>query len=126
MYSPNLDRWTTVDPIGYDASDVNLYGYVGNTPANDLDPSGLEGYGRNHCYPLHLGRSKVQPVFSLESSNHTKYHNYFRKNGLAPGKERDPDTGKADPEKENFGAKNYDDARKKWTALKPEEQKIHI
>jgi hypothetical protein len=29
-----------MDPIGYDANDVNLYRYVGNNSINELDPSG--------------------------------------------------------------------------------------
>ncbi len=41
MFSPNLGRWMTMDPIGYEAGDENLYRYVGNDPVNGLDPSGL-------------------------------------------------------------------------------------
>jgi hypothetical protein len=42
MYHPGLGRWMTVDPIGFDAGDNNLYGYVGNNATNRLDPSGLQ------------------------------------------------------------------------------------
>ena len=31
-----------MDPLGYDAGDVNLYRYVGNAPTTFLDPSGLD------------------------------------------------------------------------------------
>jgi RHS repeat-associated protein len=41
-YSPTLGRWTSLDPLRYDAGDVNLYRPVGNNPLNSLDPSGLE------------------------------------------------------------------------------------
>ena len=41
-FSPTLDRWVSVDPSGFDAGDVNLYRFVGNNPAVNLDPFGLE------------------------------------------------------------------------------------
>jgi uncharacterized protein RhaS with RHS repeats len=41
MYHPGLGRWATMDPIGFTASDVNLYRTVGNNPITGLDPSGL-------------------------------------------------------------------------------------
>lgn len=41
MYHPTLGRFVTLDPIGIDAGDVNLYRVEGNNPTNNLDPSGL-------------------------------------------------------------------------------------
>lgn len=43
MYSPTQGRFVTMDPIGFQAGDVNLYRFVGNDPTNMVDPSGLEG-----------------------------------------------------------------------------------
>jgi RHS repeat-associated protein len=34
-------RWLSQDPIGFRAGDANLYRYVGNSPTNFTDPSGL-------------------------------------------------------------------------------------
>ena len=40
-YFPTLGRWTSLDPLGYDAGDINLYWALGNNPAHGTDPSGL-------------------------------------------------------------------------------------
>ncbi|MFN0138457.1 MAG: RHS repeat domain-containing protein [Pyrinomonadaceae bacterium] len=41
FYDPNLGRFISEDPIGFEGGDVNLYGYVSNNPLNYYDPSGL-------------------------------------------------------------------------------------
>ena len=43
VYSPMLGRWLQPDPIGFEAGDVNLYRYCGNSAAGHLDPFGKEG-----------------------------------------------------------------------------------
>jgi len=40
-YSPTLQRWTSVDPLGL-IPDVNDYRFVGNQPVDETDPSGLQ------------------------------------------------------------------------------------
>ena len=40
-YNPQVGRFVNEDPIGFAGGDVNLYGYVGNSPTNFTDPSGL-------------------------------------------------------------------------------------
>ena len=40
-YSPDLGRFLEPDPIGLAGGDVNIYRYVGNSPLNWVDPSGL-------------------------------------------------------------------------------------
>jgi RHS repeat-associated protein len=40
-YDPHTGRWTSEDPLGFDASDANLYRYVHNQPTATGDPSGL-------------------------------------------------------------------------------------
>ena len=40
-YDASFGRWISLDPSGFAAGDTNLYRYVGNSPANATDPSGL-------------------------------------------------------------------------------------
>jgi RHS repeat-associated protein len=46
-YSPDLGRFISRDPIGYDAGDINLYRFVGNGPFNNIDPWGLSSTPSN-------------------------------------------------------------------------------
>jgi RHS repeat-associated protein len=39
FYDPNLQRWLNRDPIGEEGG-INLYGFIGNNPANAIDPTG--------------------------------------------------------------------------------------
>ena len=40
-YSPGLQRFVNEDPIQFDSGDFNFYAYVGNSPTNFTDSSGL-------------------------------------------------------------------------------------
>jgi RHS repeat-associated protein len=47
-YDVKVGRWASKDPISYIAGDANLYRYIGNSPTNAIDPTGLAhgfGYG---------------------------------------------------------------------------------
>ena len=39
-YSPQLQRFISEDPVGFDGGDTNLYAYVSNDPCNNTDPTG--------------------------------------------------------------------------------------
>jgi RHS repeat-associated protein len=41
-YDPVVGRWVSIDPIGFEAGNANLYGYVGNSPTTRTDPRGLK------------------------------------------------------------------------------------
>jgi RHS repeat-associated protein len=47
-FSPTLGRWVSLDPIRFAGGDVNLYGFVGNNPENQVDPSGLQPPATTH------------------------------------------------------------------------------
>ncbi|MCA9213315.1 MAG: RHS repeat-associated core domain-containing protein [Planctomycetales bacterium] len=40
-YSPEMGRFISGDPLGHAAGDTNFYRYVGNSPANFTDPTGM-------------------------------------------------------------------------------------
>jgi uncharacterized protein RhaS with RHS repeats len=40
-YDPAIGRFISEDPIGFEAGDINLFGYVQNKPVTHTDPSGL-------------------------------------------------------------------------------------
>ncbi len=42
-YDPQVGRFISEDPIGFDGGDVNLYAYVGNNPIMGVDPWGRCG-----------------------------------------------------------------------------------
>lgn len=41
-YDPETGRWTSKDPILFNGSDTNLYGYTFNDPINFIDPNGKD------------------------------------------------------------------------------------
>jgi len=46
-YDPQVGRFISEDPIGFQGGDVNLYAYVLNNPANFRDPTGRQRADRN-------------------------------------------------------------------------------
>lgn len=42
FYAPDLGRWSSLDPIGFQSGDINLYRYVRARPTISSDPSGLQ------------------------------------------------------------------------------------
>ena len=40
-YDPEVGRFASEDPLGFAAGDANLYRYVGNSPIDYVDPSGM-------------------------------------------------------------------------------------
>jgi uncharacterized protein RhaS with RHS repeats len=43
-YDPKIGRFISEDPIGFAGGDVNFFAYVGDKPANQVDPAGLVAF----------------------------------------------------------------------------------
>ena len=54
-YDPNVGRFVSEDPIGFEGGTVNLHEYVGNNPVNAIDPTGLIKIYGNWCGPNWTG-----------------------------------------------------------------------
>ncbi len=46
IYDPTTGRFLQVDPLSFAAGDPNLFRYVGNSPTNATDPSGMDVFDR--------------------------------------------------------------------------------
>jgi uncharacterized protein RhaS with RHS repeats len=60
-YDPTVGRWLSEDPIGFEGEDPNLYRYVGNSPTNFTDPSGLQAAPRKPPSSKPPGTPAVNP-----------------------------------------------------------------
>ena len=47
-YDSSVGSWISQDPAGFDGGDTNEYRYVGDSPTNGVDPSGLTKGGRQN------------------------------------------------------------------------------
>lgn len=65
-YDPQVGRFISEDPMGFDGGDVNLYVYGSNNPLLLVDPWGLESgwatYGSNGVINGEIGIQPVVPV----------------------------------------------------------------
>jgi len=64
-YDPMGGRFISKDPIGFSGGDVNLYGYVGNSPVVWVDPYGLSGSGINWGASLNKSPIKFPLIYNF-------------------------------------------------------------
>lgn len=77
MYDPTVGRWLSQDPIGFQAGDPNLYRYVGNSPTNFTDPSGL--HKGHHIVVGPIRRLGPKAAFDVFDSLDARITNEFYK-----------------------------------------------
>ncbi len=67
-YDPSLQRWTQRDPIG-EMGGINLYGFVGNDPANQVDPFGLDNPNPTpeQMHANSVNNAPVNTIITLEN-----------------------------------------------------------
>ena len=76
-YDLSSGRWMSVDPIGFEAGDVNLYRYVGNAVANATDSTGLSDWGialpgGSYAPPQYYPPSLPEPIPPVNGVNFEK------------------------------------------------------
>jgi hypothetical protein len=59
-YDPTIGRFISEDPIAFDGGDANLYRFVGNSPTNATDPTGMFGDPVQGMTPSH-NRPRPRP-----------------------------------------------------------------
>ncbi len=71
-YDPNVGRFISEDPIGFDGGDVNLFAYVGNNPIIGIDPTGLSDLVFNRANgTLTVYDSQSNQVGQFPAANNT-------------------------------------------------------
>ncbi len=76
-YSPRSGSFISKDPIGFAAGDTNLSRYVGNSPTNGIDPSGLQ-----EDRPVDLGRYRLVELTLAQPEVMKQYMRIYGKEGL--------------------------------------------
>ena len=55
-YDPGIGQFISEDPLGLHAGDANTRRYVGNSPTNQVDPTGLYGEDIHYYFTYYLAR----------------------------------------------------------------------
>ena len=99
VYDPASQRWTTRDPMEFDAGDSNLYRYVNNGPTNGVDSSGLwrESFP-NWERSIQLPNVPIPhfPFATLSGAAAVKASGYIEGNDRGARKDSVPTDGKLD------------------------------
>jgi RHS repeat-associated protein len=67
-YDPRIGRFLSADPSGFDGGDPNLYRYVGNSPLNGADPTGLRTLKPTN-YLTALNQPSFMPATGLSATD---------------------------------------------------------
>jgi len=69
MYHPDLGRFLQMDPIGFDAGDMNLFRYCGDDPLDRSDPTGLDAEENSNSDPGHRYSYYLQQQLKPDALN---------------------------------------------------------
>lgn len=70
FYDAKLGRFISEDPIGFAGGDINLYGYVWNSPLSFTDPMGLDGgWGSNFADWLDDNIERARRFYQRDPQN---------------------------------------------------------
>lgn len=61
-YDPQVGRFISDDPIGFQGGDINLYGYVVNNPLNFRDPTGKQRADRDRPGDIEWARGLKKAI----------------------------------------------------------------
>lgn len=88
-YNPAIGRFISEDPIGFGGGDVNLYAYVGNSPSQFKDPSGLNAV--SDAYGWYQDNVALPTMNFLVDTVHPFAYDYLPGYGLgyAVGRRKD-------------------------------------
>lgn len=59
-YDAETGRWTAKDPIRFAGGLTSLYSYVGSDPVNNMDPNGLDLFGRRQLPPQMTAKARSE------------------------------------------------------------------
>jgi RHS repeat-associated protein len=98
-YNPALQRFISEDPVGFDGSGTNFYGYVGNSPTNANDPLGLwspeahDALIRHALAPCGVSDGNIRQIQQgsrdFDSDTGTSEQWAFAHSMASPGQDRD-------------------------------------
>ncbi len=71
-YDPNVGRFISEDPIGFEGGDVNLCAYASNNPILLIDPSGL---AVGDWWDLSANYGRAYEIYKQEMKRFTGHHN---------------------------------------------------
>lgn len=82
-YDPQTGRWTTKDPILFAGGTSNLYEYVGNSPLNYIDKTGLQRLYTGNASQQQVGLY-FEAVVALQNriENNANAQEYFNRFGV--------------------------------------------
>jgi uncharacterized protein RhaS with RHS repeats len=107
MFDPTIGRWTTEDPIGFEAADADLFRYVRNNPTNAIDLSGLMAEYMRELDPLPEAPSSI-PVGSRPPRGTGLWLRYWWALGSA-GIPKQAQKEEAPPKTQNVKGNQYGD-----------------